>query len=217
MDIGSRLLTYKPEADHSFDARYGTDTSGKLEPSTLGIADEGLRERAIVYLASPEKVTRWMLDHVGVDARERSFVDLGCGKGRVLLVAAQRPFRSVVGVELSPELAAIARRNVERSQDRARKCLEIQVHNADATRFDFPNTDLLIHLYHPFQPEITGRVLQQLQASVVDRPRRVTIAYLLYSGAVPSVREVFASHPWLRETRYESSLFGNYDWLFFSN
>jgi SAM-dependent methyltransferase len=217
MEAGSRLLSYRPETDRSFDARYGTDTSGRLEPSSLGIADAELRERAIVYLASPEKVTRWMLDNVEVIPHERSFVDLGCGKGRVLLVAAQRPFRSVIGVELSPELSTIARHNLERFPARFRKCQELRVENADATSFDFPDTDLLIHLYHPFEPDITGRALQRLHASILERPRRVTIAYLLYTGAVGPVREVFAAHPWLRETRYEHSLFGNYDWLFFAD
>jgi len=217
MEVGSRLLSYRPEADRAFDTRYGTDTSGKVEPPSLGIADSELRERAILYLPSPEKVTRWMLDHIGIDPRERTFVDLGCGKGRVLLVAAQRPFKRVIGVDLSAELVAIARRNAERFRHRSRRCQDIQVHNADATSFDFPESDLLIHLYHPFEPEITARVLQHLQAAVAAQPRRVTIAYLLYSGAVGPVREVFARHPWLKETRYESSLFGNYDWLFFAN
>lgn len=216
MDVGSHVLSYRPEADRSFDSRYGTDTSGKVETARLGIADTELREHAILYLPSPERVTRWMLDNVGVEPRDCSFVDLGCGKGRVLLVAAQRPFQAVIGVDLSPELVAIARRNVEHFADRAR-CGEIRVHSADATSFQFPETDLLIHLYHPFEPEITARLLCHLQSAVSERPRRVTIAYLLYSGALSAVREVFARHSWLSEKRYEPSLFGNYDWLFFSS
>src|SRR5262249_19084439 len=47
---------------------------------------------------------------VGVDV----FIDLGAGKGRVVALAAQYPFRRVQGVEISPQLVAAARVNLER-------------------------------------------------------------------------------------------------------
>lgn len=213
--VGQRL-SYQAEHDHAFDQRFGTNTAGKVATSELGIADQQRQEQAILYLPSPEPVTRWMLDHVGLDHSACSFVDLGCGKGRVVLVAAQYPFRRVLGVDISRELSEIARRNVESFPARARRCADIQILNGDATTVDFPDTDLLLHLYHPFGSEVTAGVLRQLEASIGKRPRRVTVAYLLYTGAVPEVREVFARFPWLKETRYEPSLLGHYDWLFFS-
>ena len=74
-----------------------------------------------------------------------------------------------------------------------------------------------MHLYHPFAPEVTCAVLRRLEASLEARPRKLRIAYLLFTAAVPSVREALSRFPWLRETRYEPSLLGHYDWLFFSN
>ena len=41
-----------------------------------------------------------------------TFVDLGAGMGRAMLLAADYPFRAVVGVELHPTLARIARANL---------------------------------------------------------------------------------------------------------
>src|SRR5262245_35460876 len=95
-----------PESDLEFDALHGTDTAGSVDPDDLGINAESSK-LAIRYLPSPLRVTSWMLDRIGIDPREYAFLDLGCGKGRVLLVAAQRPFRKIVGVEISAELAAI--------------------------------------------------------------------------------------------------------------
>jgi SAM-dependent methyltransferase len=144
-------------------------------------------------------------------------VDLGCGKGRVVLVAAQFPFQRVVGVDISPDLTEVARRNIQVFPRASTRCRDIEVQNADATRFEFPESNVLLHLYHPFDSEVTAAVLRRLEASVVARPRQVRIAYLLYTSAMPAVREVFSRFAWLRETRCELSLLGHYDWLFFSN
>jgi hypothetical protein len=70
-----------PESDSEFDAQHGTDTAGSVEPGDLGIGDAESRKLAIRYLPSPLRVTTWMLDRIGIDPREYSFVDLGCGKG----------------------------------------------------------------------------------------------------------------------------------------
>src|SRR5262249_59289520 len=66
------------------------------------------------------------------------FVDLGSGKGRVLLMAAMHPFKRVIGVELSAKLNAIARTNVERASHRLR-CKEVELVVADATEYELPD------------------------------------------------------------------------------
>ena len=92
-----------------------------------------------------------MLDRVVVDPATTTFVDLGCGKGRVVLAAAQRPFRRVVGVEISTELAAIARANVDAYRPPPPLLAPIEIVRADVTEIDLPDGDLLVHLYHPLE------------------------------------------------------------------
>jgi SAM-dependent methyltransferase len=215
-DLAIQALSYSPADDASFDQRYGTDTSGSVEPAALGIGDPDVRDKAILYLPSPARVTRWMLKNVDLDPREFSFVDLGCGKGRVLLIASEFAFQRVIGVDISAELCAIARRNAALFQPQMRS-FEIAIENADATRFEFPATNLLLHLYHPFDPELTLRILERLAHSLAEKPRRVVVAYLVYTSAVRDVEAAFARVPWLRRTRYEHSVTGQYDWLFFDN
>jgi SAM-dependent methyltransferase len=217
LDIVSLLTSYSPEKDHSFDDEFGTDTSGAVAVSDLGIADMRVRESAIRYLPSPAGVTRWMLENVDVDWHELSFVDLGCGKGRVLLVAAGYPFRKIVGVEISRALSDIARHNASIYRPASRKCRQIEVLNADVLTIEFPSTDLLIHFYHPFDVAVTRDVLTRLGASLGYKPRRVVLAYLAYSAALDSVQSVFAEFAWLQLVRHEGSVLGHYDWLFFVN
>lgn len=208
---------YDAAIDDSFDRRHGTDTAGSVEPDRLGIGDSERRDQAILYLPSPNRVTNWMLDRVDVDPSAHTFVDLGCGKGRVLLHAAQRPYQRVLGVEISSELAAIARRNADVYGGSPPLAAPIDVIKADVTTIDLPATDLLMHLYHPFAPEVTAAVLRRLEASLAEAPRRVTVAYLLYTHAVEPVVEMLETFSWLHRRRYEQSVRGHYNWLIYSN
>jgi SAM-dependent methyltransferase len=207
---------YEAAEDHTFDERHGTNTAGKVDRHELGIDAGVAQDGAILYLPSPGKVTTWMLDRIGVEPRSTTFVDLGCGKGRVVLTAAQRPFARVVGVEISTELATIARANVVAYRSPPPLLAPVEIVEGDATKIDLPDGDLLLHLYHPFETIVTELVLQRLQASLERSPRRVTIAYLLYTEAVPRVRDTFAEFPWLHEVRYEQSVRGHYNWLLLS-
>jgi SAM-dependent methyltransferase len=158
-----------------------------------------------------------MLDRANVQPETTTFVDLGCGKGRVVLVAAQRPFRQVVGIEVSPELVAIARANVERYHPPPHLLAPIEIVNADATAVDLPDGNLLVHLYHPFETPVTEAVLRRLTTSDRGSSRRVTIAYLAYTEAIPRVRDLLRRFGWLQEVRYEQSVRGHYNWLLYSN
>jgi len=216
-EVATRRRPYDPETDHSFDVRHRTDTAGTVQPDDLGIEDGERRSQAIRYLPSPPRVTNWLLDRVDVDPASHAFVDLGCGKGRVVLIAAQRPFRQVVGVEVSARLAETARRNVVTYRPPPVRRSTIEIVEADAAAFDMPTSDLLIHLYHPFEPEVTAAVLGRLQGSLAASPRKVTIAYLTYTAAVAQIATMFGEFGWLHCRRYEQSIRGHYNWLIYSN
>jgi hypothetical protein len=87
--------------------------------------------------------------------------------GRVVLHAARRPFRQIIGVEVSPALVAIAREN--RNAYRApRACRDLRIVRADAATFTFPRGDLLVYLYNPFTGSVIARVLERLAAHQAD-------------------------------------------------
>ena len=206
---------YDAAGDASFDRRHGTNTAGSVDTDQLGISDRQRREQAIRYLPSPPSVTAWMLDRAVADPSTYTFVDLGCGKGRVLLLAAQRPFQQVIGVDISPELAAIARRNVVDYRPPPPLVSKIDVLEADVTTVDLPATNLLLHLYHPFERDVTAAVLRRLERSLAGSPRRVTIAYLAYTAALAPVAAMLDEFDWLEFRRCEQSVRGHYSWLIY--
>ncbi|MCJ7506390.1 class I SAM-dependent methyltransferase [Candidatus Bathyarchaeota archaeon] len=66
------------------------------------------------YVSSPEDVVRKMLDMVQLRKGDVLF-DLGCGDGRIVLMAVRDYFAKAFGVELREDLVATARGQLKRS------------------------------------------------------------------------------------------------------
>jgi SAM-dependent methyltransferase len=106
-----------------------------------------------------------------------TFVDLGCGKGRALLVATEFPFRAILGVELSPRLARIARRNAALIGQRHPQRTAVSVAVGDASVFPLPEGDLVIFLYHPFDAELMALVVAGIERALAAERRSVYVIY----------------------------------------
>jgi SAM-dependent methyltransferase len=153
---------------HPFDQRHATDTSGhipgeQLTPSNL--------YNTAYYAISPSTLTD-ALERIPQPLPGFTFVDLGCGKGRALLVAAAFPFSRILGVELAPELCAIARTN-------GKSDLRIAVLQQDAATFTYPDAPLVVFLYHPFLKLVLRRCLANLERQRRHCPHPT---YLLYAN-----------------------------------
>ncbi|MGA7383770.1 MAG: methyltransferase domain-containing protein, partial [Methylocella sp.] len=108
---GLQYLWHERSAS-AFDRKYGTDT-GRIEPLwRLGIRSANL-PFATRYETTGEEVIEPAIRYLGVKYSEFIFIDLGCGKGLPLLIAARLGFAKIIGVEFSPKLAAVARSNAE--------------------------------------------------------------------------------------------------------
>jgi len=108
---------------------------------------------------------------------EYTFIDLGCGKGNVLLLAAQSGFRSIIGVEVDPVLASIARRNLERFASGRHLASDPQVLESDAVQFEFPPSRSVLYLYNPFGEDTMRAVVQNLENSLARVPREIVVIY----------------------------------------
>jgi SAM-dependent methyltransferase len=108
--------------------------------------------------------------------RDDVFVDLGSGKGRVLYMAARRPFKRVEGIEWSEPLNRIARANLERNRQRLR-CAEIKIRTLDIQEWEVPEDATVVYLYiaFPFSPEIPERLILKMRASVERNPRMLRL------------------------------------------
>lgn len=125
--------------------------------------------------------------------RDDVFYDIGCGKGRVLCLAARLRLRKVVGVELFEELCAVARQNAERLRGRK---TPIDVICADASKVDYSDATVF-YWWNPFGESTMRAVMKNLRESFKKNPRSIRIGYLK-----PVHEHVLDEEPWLE--RYAS-------------
>ena len=149
---------------HPFDRALGTDTSGFVASSDLPSSPFDAT-RKHVYAGSQPSIIRTALAALP-PLNSFAFVDLGCGKGRPLLVATEFPFREIIGVELSPTLATEARKNAAILQARFPDRLPIRIETGDASTFTYPAGNLVVFLYNPFGEEIIAKVVAGIEAAL---------------------------------------------------
>jgi SAM-dependent methyltransferase len=158
---------YSPwDRRHPFDRKYGIDTSGFLPVDKIH-PDPAVQSLIIAYAASQASIIRRALAALE-DVRDYTFVDLGCGKGRATVIASEFPYREIVGVELSPDLAKIAVRNAAKITKKFRDRPPITIHTLNATDFQPPTGKLVIYIYHPFGQQIMGQLVRKLEDSIAS-------------------------------------------------
>jgi len=201
------LLSYKPYNDHSFDHRHGTDTSGMVPTQDLDIADETTKWQSNLYLGSPARVTRHLIDSLDIDCSDYTFVDYGSGKGRVLFAAAEFPFKKVVGVEISQALDTIAANNLKSYHGNS-LLSEIELWCGDARQFPLPDGDIVLHMYHPFGPDILKEMLELIQQAKNAQPdRRILVPYLFSIGVSKAVFQEFPAFELVRDELCVNNLY----------
>lgn len=164
--------------------RHG-ETSERVTMEEMGIEGDGYHE----YEPSGWRALGLALRGIEIGPGD-GFLDIGCGKGRVLLQATRRPFGRVVGVELSPQLAEQARRLIAGGGRRRRRCREVEVIVADVTRWEVPDDITIAYAYNALSGESLRQMLDRLADSVRRAPRRLHFVY-----ANPEHEEEVLAHP----------------------
>lgn len=192
-----RIWRYNPRGllrlyrHHAFDRRLGVDTRGYAD---------------LRYEPTPADVFHEMIAKIPFDPRDFVFVDFGSGKGKVLMLAAQYPFRRVVGVELWEDLHRIALDNLKSFRKRAHCAAEVTSVRMDAGDFPLPDTPLVLYFFNPFPEAVLTRVLSNLRESLARAPRRVYVLFYapVRRGAPWDRRRVFESSGFLKVLRDET-------------
>ena len=164
-----------------FDHAYGVTTHAvlfltDLEPDAAG--DAGAH--ATHYEAVPVSEFHQLIATLTPDTIEQStFVDVGAGMGRAMILAAEYPFQQVCGVEVSASLYEIARENLEIVRKHPLRCRDLRLVHADARAWNYPPGDLVVFLFNPFD----AKAMTQTLACVKGR-RDPGQTYLLYHTPV---------------------------------
>jgi SAM-dependent methyltransferase len=184
----------------AFDVRHGVETRAIVQHDGTERAKPGVDN---YYQRTPPGRFRSVVADLAIDPAEFTFVDVGCGKGAVLLLAAKAGFKRITGLELSPSLAAAARRNIASSRGIPLDGVELEVVCIDAAEWDLPDAPLVLFLFNPLPREPLRRFLERVRASVENSPRPVVVVYvypLVRSAVFPELRSEFAAAGFLEPT-----------------
>ena len=177
-------------AGRRFDHDYGVTTQAilfltDLDPDAVG--DAGAH--ATHYEPVPVRDFRAMLRHVPAETiRRATFVDVGAGMGRALLLACEYPFVQVSGVEVSPGLFEVARGNIAQAGRLRRRCNDVRIMRDDARIWNYPPGDLVVFMYNPFDAEAMSAAL----GAILNR-RGAGATWLLYH--TPVERKIIEDDP----------------------
>jgi SAM-dependent methyltransferase len=195
-----RILRPHRLPPHPFDLKHGVHTTAHIPGSELGVGHAHDIYNTVYLPSQPSMVSScievWQsflteADHpASHPIGDYTFVDLGCGMGRAVMVASLFPFRKVVGVEMNPKLGEQARSNLAIWQQTPRACNDLEIATCEATDFAWPKTPLAIYMFNPFEEPVVVALLERLDEALAEGSGPIDILYVY-----PVAAERLEAHP----------------------
>jgi SAM-dependent methyltransferase len=181
--------------EQAFDREFGVDTAGLVRLSDLRI-QSGNWVYGHEYQGIDPSALRKMLRELDIRHEDFTFVDFGSGKGRALLLAAEFPFRKIIGVEFAPALHEAARENLRVCRKDRLRCHDIELVCQDAVTYPIPDGPAVFYFYNPFVREVMAKVVHNIRAALERRPRDAVVLYY-----APEFDDLWQQVPGLRKVR----------------
>ncbi len=142
------------------------------------------------YSKTEERHLKEIFGNLSFTGEER-LLDIGCGKGVVLLEASAYPFQKVAGIDIDERLVTVARKNFQilKMEERV-ECIQ-----ANAAEFEMYGEYNVFFLFNPFAAPVMEKVVDKLIA--VSREKRITVIY-----HNPVYIELFRKEKTLKETHW---------------
>lgn len=176
-------MTVKEEfTRHPFDLKNGVQTSGLIPGRFLKTGHSHDRHSTAYFGVAPSVfhalIKRWQRTKPIAPIESFTFLDFGAGMGRAMLLASEYPFRKIIGVELNPILADIARGNLRAWRAAGRAVAPTQIIHGDAVTARISRGPCLVFLFNPFGEAVMRRLIRRLAAVFADRPGELDLLYV---------------------------------------
>lgn len=172
---GVLFKLYAAFVDRWFDLRFGTDTCRWAVLDELHIVGTN-KNHGHRYEPARIVVMRRLFRQIQpLVPKDSVVVDLGSGKGRVLMIAAECGFTAATGVEFASELCADARENCLKYQRKTKCAVQFRIVEGDVVTYEIGPRDNVFVLFNPFDDLVMEAVVERLQKSVAQYPRRILV------------------------------------------
>jgi hypothetical protein len=165
------------ELDLQFDNEFGVDTSGMVIPDQADVIGSRWIHGSRYQAVDADSLGQILIE-LGLNYEQFTFIDLGSGKGRAVLLASQFPFRKIIGVEYSEGLNDIARKNLATFRTEHRMhCSDIDLVWDDALNYPIPAGPIVIFMYNPFGQSVMSELVRKVEAAFENEQRRIIVVY----------------------------------------
>ena len=170
-----RIATHIISNEIKGEKKYGIFSTGTDELDALDKKGIDI-EHATIYMPASYDLLEEIFNEANISSFNH-FIDIGCGKGRAMCVAAHMGVKKVTGVEFSKEFCDAAKLNLIKTK-LLFPSLEYKVHNNDAFYFEIPDDADCIFMFNPFDDVIMSGVIENIEMSLENNPRNITVIYL---------------------------------------
>lgn len=170
-------LPEEQRINEAFDRRFGTQTADEIHLVETGVpAEDALRGRQ-TYRPVWESEFHGSMAALGIDLTGFTFVDIGSGKGKMLMMAADYPFTRIVGVEYSPGLSEIAQRNLQIYRSPTQRCTRLEAYLGDALRFPLPAGPLVCLVFNALDSSTMRGFMRHAEDDLAARQEPAFVLY----------------------------------------
>lgn len=174
--------------DHVCEKKLGITTVGNSPVND----DVTLFRDSAVYMPTPYNMVEKILESLRFEPDD-IFVDLGCGKGRIIFSVAAKKLKKIIGIEARNDMFEIAKLNLKNLKARN---TPVEVVNTDVAAFDM-REGTVFFMFSPFGRNTQMMVMENIRKSLAANPRKIRI--ICYGGPDLAMLEGCG---WLeRETR----------------
>ena len=157
--------------------RYKLNTSVPAELSRLTIRNGDI-SRSSRYEAINFYILEALLQRITEMGESRSFTDLGCGKGRAMVVAAHYGFTIIRGIDFATEVCRSAEENM-RNISQLFPSVQYEVICDNVANYAISPEESVFFMFNPFDDTTIRAFLEKVEDSVEQSPRTV---YFLYAS-----------------------------------
>jgi SAM-dependent methyltransferase len=163
--------------------KFGVRTSGLIAGRHLKSGHRHDRHSTAYFGVAPSVFAAVMRRWKGLSptrrVEETAFIDIGAGMGRAVLLAAEMPFKEVVGIELHSTLTRIARRNLARWRALPRvNAAKVRIVEGDAVEFPLSAAPIVAFLFNPFGGPVLKRLLKKWKETLATQPNSLDLIYV---------------------------------------
>ena len=166
---------------HPFDIAHQVQTSGLVLGQHLATGQPNYKHTTAYYGIAPsvleQLIAIWRNTTLVAPPEDYSFLDIGAGMGRGLLIASRIPFREVTGIELHPTLCEIAQKNIRTWESAGLSRCPMKILCQDITEFQFPKNQTVAYLFNPFREPVLKAMLRKMEAQFATRPGHLDLLY----------------------------------------